>query len=178
MPQYPRKQKIQRLRGGFKRALPIENYNKLVHFVIVDKLLKPCPGDYVCYRYYKTCIGVATSEPDINEWLELHDSAPRTTVNTKYGRKGKVLEQAIQNGYSKFGTVEGVMQTSEQLQDEIMRCLEDGETVSFGHAEGSANCSLHANAFIISDLTATSFKIKETNQINILNLFPVLLRNL
>ena len=42
--------------------------------------------------------------------------------------------------------------------------LEDGETVSFGHAEGSANCSLHANAFIISDLTATSFKIKETNQ--------------
>tara|TARA_B110000444_G_C18528316_1_gene449935 strand:- start:159 stop:650 length:492 start_codon:yes stop_codon:yes gene_type:complete len=130
MPQYPRKQKIQRLRGGFKRALPIENYNKLVHFVIVDKLLKPCPGDYVCYRYYKTCIGVATSEPDINEWLELHDSAPRTTVNTKYGRKGKVLEQAIQNGYSKFGTVEGVMQTSEQLQDEIMRCLEDGETLS------------------------------------------------
>ena len=42
--------------------------------------------------------------------------------------------------------------------------LEDGETVSFGHAEGNANCSLHANAFIISDLTATSFKIKETNQ--------------
>ena len=42
--------------------------------------------------------------------------------------------------------------------------LEDGETVSFGHAEGNANCSLHANAFIVSEVAAGSFKIKETDQ--------------
>ena len=42
--------------------------------------------------------------------------------------------------------------------------LENGETVSFGHAEGNANCSLHANAFIVSDVAAGSFKIKEADQ--------------
>ena len=42
--------------------------------------------------------------------------------------------------------------------------LENGETVSFGHSEGNANCSLHANAFVISDVSASGFSIKETDQ--------------
>jgi len=42
--------------------------------------------------------------------------------------------------------------------------LENGETVSFGHSEGNANCSLHANSFIVSEVGPSSFKIKETDQ--------------
>lgn len=42
--------------------------------------------------------------------------------------------------------------------------LENGETVSFGHSEGNANCALHANSFVVSDVTASSFSIKETDQ--------------
>ena len=42
--------------------------------------------------------------------------------------------------------------------------LENGETVAFGHAEGNTNCSLHANSFVVSEVGAGSFKIKETDQ--------------
>jgi len=129
MPQNPQSTSLTRLKGSFNRALPIEKYKKLVHFVIVKKLFEHCPGDYVCYRFYKNCIGVATSEPDINDWLELHNSAPRAVIRSKFNGAGKLLAQAGQNGFTRFGTIEG-MQNSEQLQDEIMRLLDTGETLS------------------------------------------------
>jgi hypothetical protein len=130
MPNNPQNTSLTRLKGSFNRALPIEKYKKLVHFVIVKKLFAHCPGDYVCYRFYKNCIGVATSEPDINDWLELHNSAPRAVINSKFNGKGKLLAQAGQNGFTQFGTKHMGMQNSEQLQDEIMRLLENGETLS------------------------------------------------
>jgi len=130
MPNNPQNTSLTRLKGSFNRALPIEKYKKLVHFVIVKKLFEHCPGDYVCYRFYKNCIGVATSEPDINDWLELHNSAPRAVINSKFNGKGKLLAQAGQNGFTQFGTKHMGMQNSEQLQDEIMRLLENGETLS------------------------------------------------
>ena len=41
--------------------------------------------------------------------------------------------------------------------------LENGETVAFGHAEGNTNCPLHAKPFVVSEVGAGSFKIKETD---------------
>lgn len=144
MPQTQQNIKILRLKGSFNRALPKHKYKKLVHFVIVKKLQAHCPGDYVCYRFYKNYIGVATSEPNINEWLELHEINPRATVNPKFNGQGKVLAQAHQNGFTKFGGGEGVMQNSEQLQDEIMRCIANGETLtSIGNKLGCTVPNVH-----------------------------------
>ena len=144
MPQNQQITQILRLKGSFNRALPKDKYKQLVHFVMVKKLLAHCPGDYVCYRFYKNYIGVATSEPDINEWLELHQIDPRAMVNPKFNGQGKVLEQAAQNGFTKFGGSDGVMQNSEQLQDEIMRMLKSGHTLtSIGRKLGCTVPNVH-----------------------------------
>jgi|TARA_R110002167_G_scaffold2255_2_gene11610 hypothetical protein len=144
MPQNQQITQIMRLKGSFNRALPKDKYKLLVHFVVVTKLQAHVPGKYTCYRFYKNYIGVATSEPNINEWLELHDIDPRATVNPKFNGQGKVLAQAHQNGFTKFGGGEGVMQTSEQLQDEIMRMLNSGYTLtSIGHKLGCTVPNVH-----------------------------------
>mgnify|MGYP000361821453 CR=1 FL=1 len=102
MPQKETKYTIERLKGGFNRALPLHQYNQLVNFASVKKLLAECPGDYVCYRFYYNRVAVATSEPDINEWLELHGQGPQAPIDTsKVKRNGGLKTASGQNGYSK-----------------------------------------------------------------------------
>ena len=130
MPQTQQNTKILRLKSSFNRALTLDKYKQLVHFVIVKKLKAHCPGDYVCYRFYTNCVGVATSEPDINEWLSLHDLGSRPVITKKLNTSGKVLAQARQNGFTSLGFADGIMQSSENLQDEIMRLLDSGQTLT------------------------------------------------
>ena len=114
----------------FNRALPLHLYKPLIHFVAVDKVLAPVPGRYVIHKFYKNgSVAIATSEPDINEWLELHN---KKSVETKYlvDTEGKKVAQIKKNGFTKvkFNSIEG--QHSHQIQDEIIRCLEAGETIT------------------------------------------------
>lgn len=130
MPQSGSKYTIERLKGGFHRALPLHQYNQLVNFATVKKLLAECPGKYVCYRFYYNRVAVATSEPDINEWLELHGLGPQEPIDiSKVKRDGAVKSTAGQNGYSK-GFSNDAMVDSKTLQAEIMHRLDNGATLS------------------------------------------------
>lgn len=149
MPHNPQNYSIDRIKGAFNRALTKDKYNKLVHFVMINQLLEECPGRYVCYRFYHNGIAVATSEPDINDWLELHGMS---SVETKYlvDTEGKKVAQIRKNGFTKvkFASIEG--QHSHQIQDEIMRCLDAGETItSIAKQLGctSANICYHRNKY-------------------------------
>lgn len=149
MPHNPQNYSIDRIKGAFNRALTKDKYNKLVHFVMINQLLEECPGRYVCYRFYHNGIAVATSEPDINDWLELHGMS---SVETKHlvDTEGKKVAQTRKNGFTKvkFNSIEG--QHSHQIQDEIMRCLDAGETVkSIAKQLGctSANICYHRNKY-------------------------------
>lgn len=129
MPQNPAKYNVTRLKGTFNRALPLEKFNQLVNFVGVKKVLAECPGDYVCYRFYYNGVAVATSEPNIDEWLELHNKTPRGTVKPTYNKTGIQAQQTGQNGYSKsFGA--DAMVNTETLQEQIMHKLNAGGTLT------------------------------------------------
>ena len=129
MPQNNKKYTIERLKGGFNRALPQRQFNKLVHFVVVRKLLAECPGDYVCYRWYHNVTAVATSEANIDEWLSLHGLEPRGSADRKFNKSGSVTVQAGQTGYSKSFSQDALVD-SKTLQDEIMHRLNNGETIT------------------------------------------------
>jgi hypothetical protein len=129
MPQNPHNYPINRIRGAFNRALTKDKYNKLVHFVMIGKLLTECPGRYVCYRFYHNGIAVATSEPNINEWLALHGKPPMKAADRKFNKSGSVTVQAGQTGYSKSFSQDALVD-SKTLQDEIMHRLNNGETIT------------------------------------------------
>lgn len=124
MPQSGSKYTIERLKGGFNRALPLHQYERLVNFASVKKLLAECPGDYVCYRFYYNRVAVATSEPNINEWLALHGLDPQDPIEVKRPRS-----RTYQNGYSK-GFSQDAMIDSHRLQAEIVERLDSGATLS------------------------------------------------
>lgn len=128
MPPKDKKYTIERLKGGFNRALPLHQFERLVNFVIVKKLLAECPGEYVCYRWYHDRIAVATSEPDINEWLALHGLDPQEPIEVK--RPGKRPgNRTYQSGYSK-GFSQDAMVDTHRLQAEIVQRLDSGSTLS------------------------------------------------
>ncbi len=128
MPLNNQKYTPERLKGGFNRALPLHQYNQLVHFVCVKKLLAECPGKYVCYRFYYNRVAVATSEPNIDQWLELHGLEPRGSAEIKLNNTGIQAQQTGQNGYSKGFNSSRVVD-SKTLQDEIMHKLNNGATL-------------------------------------------------
>ena len=129
MPPKDTKYTIERLKGGFNRALPLHQYNQLVNFACVKKLLAECPGDYVCYRFYYNRVSVATSEPNIDQWLELHGLEPRGSAEIKLTNSGIQTQQTAQNGYSK-GFSSDAMVDSKTLQAEIVHRLDTGATLS------------------------------------------------
>jgi len=129
MPHNPQKYTIKRLKGGFNRALTLDKYNKLVHFVAVKKLLAECPGEYVCYRWLHNVTVVATSEPNIDEWLALHGLEPRLPEEIKLTNSGEQAQQTGQNGYSQ-GFSSNAMVNSETLQAEIVHRLDNGATLT------------------------------------------------
>jgi len=151
MPQKETKYTIERLKGGFNRALPLHQYNQLVNFASVKKLLAECPGDYVCYRFYYNRVAVATSEPDINEWLELHGQGPQAPIDTsKVKRNGGLKTASGQNGYSK-GFSNDAMVNSHTLQAEIMHRLDNGATLTSLADElgcSAANIIYHKKKYI------------------------------
>lgn len=124
MPPKDKQYTIERLKGGFNRALPLHQFERLVNFASVKKLLAECPGDYVCYRFYYNRIAVATSEPNINEWLALHGLDPQDPIEVK--RPGN---RTYQSGYSK-GFSQDAMIDSHRLQAEIVQRLDSGATLS------------------------------------------------
>ena len=126
MPQNKSKYTIERLKGGFNRALPLHQYERLVNFVIVKKLLAECPGEYVCYRWYHDRIAVATSEPDINEWLKLHGLSPQEPIEITYNRS---VNRKYKSGHSK-GFSQDAMVDTHRLQAEIVERLDNGSTLS------------------------------------------------
>jgi len=130
MPQNHKKYNINRLKGTFNRALPLHKYNQLVHFVMVKKLLAECPGNYVCYRWFHDGTAVATSEPNIDEWLSLHGLDPRGSVEApKLTNSGIQAQQTQQNGYSKSFSADAMV-NSKTLQAEIMYRLDNGWTLT------------------------------------------------
>ena len=129
MPQKETKYTIERLKGGFSRALPLHQYNQLVNFASVKKLLAECPGDYVCYRFYYNRVAVATSEPNIDQWLELHGLEPRGSAEIKLNNSGIQAQQTGQNGYSKSFSSDAMVD-SKTLQAEIVHRLDGGATLS------------------------------------------------
>ena len=143
MPLNNQKYTINRLKGGFSRALPLHQYNQLVHFVAVKKLLAECPGKYVCYRWYHNVVAVATSEPNIDEWLALHGLEPRLPEEIKLNNTGIQAQQTGQNGYSK-GFSSDAMVDSKTLQDEIMHKLNNGSTLtSIADELGCSAANIH-----------------------------------
>jgi len=149
MPKSNQKYTIDRLKGGFNRALPLHQFNKLVHFVAVKKLLAECPGEYVCYRWYHNVTAVATSEPNIDEWLVLHGLEPRLPEEIILNKSGKQTQQSGQNGYSQ-GFSKDAMVNTETLQAEIVYRLENGATLtSIAHELGctAANVYYHRKKY-------------------------------
>ena len=150
MTRNPLKFNLNQIKAIFNRALPLDLYQQLIHFVTVEKVLAPMPGRYVIHKFYKNGnIAIATSEPDINDWLELHGVS---SVETKYlvDTEGKKVAQTKTNGFTKvkFASIEG--QHSHQIQDEIMRCLDAGETItSIARQLGctTANICYHRNKY-------------------------------
>ncbi len=143
MPQNNKKYTIDRLKGGFNRALPLHQYNQLVHFVAVKKLLAECPGEYVCYRWYHNVVAVATSEPNIDEWLSLHGLEPRLPEEIKLNNSGIQAQQTGQNGYSKSFSSDAMVD-SKTLQAEIMHKLNNGSTLtSIAHELGCSAANIH-----------------------------------
>jgi hypothetical protein len=143
MPQNNKKYTIERLKGGFNRALPLHQYNQLVHFVAVRKLLAECPGDYVCYRWYHDRVAVATSEPDINEWLGLHGLENRSVEAPKLNNTGIQAQQTGQNGYSKSFSSDAMVD-SKTLQAEIVQRLDAGATLtSIADELGCSPANIH-----------------------------------
>ena len=129
MPQNSKKYNINRLKGTFNRALTLDKYNQLVHFVAVRRLLAECPGKYVCYRWFHDIVAVATSEPNIDEWLSLHGLEPRLPEEIKLNNSGEQAQQTGQNGYSKSFS-SNAMVNSETLQAEIVHKLDNGATLT------------------------------------------------
>jgi hypothetical protein len=143
MPQSITKYTIERLKGGFHRALPLHQYNQLVHFATVKKLLAECPGDYVCYRYYYNRVAIATSEPNIDEWLELHGLEPRGSAEIKLNNTGIQAQQTGQNGYSKSFSSDAMVD-SKTLQAEIVQRLNNGATLtSIADELGCSAANIH-----------------------------------
>jgi len=129
MPLHNKKYNINRLKGTFNRALTLDKYNQLVHFVAVKKLIAECPGDYVCYRWFHDIVAVATSEPNIDEWLGLHGLEPRGSAEIKLTKSGIQTQQTGQNGYSKSFSHDAMV-NSETLQAEIVHKLDNGATLT------------------------------------------------
>ncbi len=143
MPQNPQKYNINRLKGGFNRALPLHQYNQLVHFVAVKKLLAECPGKYVCYRFYHNATAVATSEPNIDKWLGLHGLEPRGSAEIKLTNSGIQTQQTGQNGYSKSFSADAMVD-SHTLQKEIVHRLDNGATLtSIADELGCSAANIH-----------------------------------
>jgi DNA-binding CsgD family transcriptional regulator len=145
MPLNNKKYTIERLKGSFHRALPQRQFNQLVHFVAVRKLLAECPGDYVCYRWYHNRVAVATSEPNINQWLDLHGLEPREDGEFQF----KPVRSSY-NGHSTYSFSDGAKMASETLQEEIMFKLNNGATLtSIANELGCtvANIYYHKNRY-------------------------------
>ncbi len=143
MPQSGSKYTIERLKGGFNRALPLHQYNQLVNFVCVKKLLAECPGKYVCYRWYHNVVAVATSEPNIDQWLKLHGLEPRGSVEIKLNNTGIQAQQTGQNGYSKSFSSDAMVD-SKTLQAEIVHRLDNGATLtSIADELGCSAANIH-----------------------------------
>ena len=131
MTRNPKKYSRAQLSAIFKRPLSEEEHSKLINFVIVDKILAPLPGRYVIYRFYtnKKYIACATTEEDIHEWLTLHgqENTPTEFLTDTDGNK---VAEAKKFGFCKLNVDPTVGQHREQIQDEIMRLLDSGETLT------------------------------------------------
>jgi len=143
MPHNPQNYSINRIKGSFNRALTLDKYNQLVHFVMVKKLLTECPGKYVCYRFFYNGTAVATSEPNIDEWLKLHGLEPRGSVEIKLTNSGEQAQQTGQNGYSKSFSHDAMVD-SKTLQAEIVHKLDNGATLtSLADELGCSAANIH-----------------------------------
>jgi len=130
MTRNPLKFNLNQIQAIFNRALPLHTYQQLIHFVAVEKVLAPMPGKYVIHKFYKNgSVAIATSEPDINDWLKLHGKAPMKAADKTFNKSGSVKVQAAQTGYSKSFSQDALVD-SKTLQDEIMHRLNNGETIT------------------------------------------------
>jgi hypothetical protein len=127
----PMNKSVTQLKAIFYRALAKDNYNKLIHFVVVDHIIEPMPGRYVVYKFYKKTsakannrIAIATDCADIKDWLTLHSMVKKSTKNSVH------FTQSKRHGCCKLKVNAEVGQHSDQIQDEIMRLLESGETMA------------------------------------------------
>jgi hypothetical protein len=131
MTRNPKKYSRAQLSAIFKRRLTKEEHSKLINFVIVDKLLAHMPGRYVCYRFYghKNFVACATSEIEIKEWLTLHgqENTPTEFLTDSDGNK---IAEARKFGFCKLNVDPTVGQHREQIQEEIMRLLDSGDTIT------------------------------------------------
>ena len=134
----------------------------MVNFVAVKKLLAECPGEYVCYRWYHNVTAVATSEPNIDEWLSLHGLEPRGSAEIKLTNSGIQAQQTGQNGYSKSFSSDAMVD-SKKLQDEIMHRLNAGATPTrIAHELGCTPANIHYHRRKYNERMAKQLEVDNT----------------